>query len=161
MNPTLCDITPCSPLKVKRRIGGTCRVHFQGRRINQASAASCWFSFLTYSATLKMEATHSAETSVGFQRITSRRQVSSKPPLWELQILQSVGTHNLKLGNTQMWAVSFMARLLYSWEQSSRHPFNRRLGGHQSRWRIGKFKPIAGITPSLHICASNKGRTIA
>jgi hypothetical protein len=30
------DITPCSPLKVNRRFGGTCRLHFQGRSISQA-----------------------------------------------------------------------------------------------------------------------------
>jgi hypothetical protein len=29
------DITPCSPLKVNRRFGGTCRLHLHGRRINQ------------------------------------------------------------------------------------------------------------------------------
>jgi hypothetical protein len=27
------DITPCSPLKVNRRFGGTCCLHLQGRRI--------------------------------------------------------------------------------------------------------------------------------
>jgi hypothetical protein len=31
-----CDITPCSPLKVNQRFGGTCRLHLQGRRICQA-----------------------------------------------------------------------------------------------------------------------------
>jgi hypothetical protein len=30
------DITPCGPLKVNRRLGGTCRLHHQGRRISQA-----------------------------------------------------------------------------------------------------------------------------
>jgi hypothetical protein len=30
------DIAPCNPLKVNRRFGGTCRLHLQGRRINQA-----------------------------------------------------------------------------------------------------------------------------
>jgi hypothetical protein len=29
------DKTPCSPLKVKRRFGGKCRLHLQGRRISQ------------------------------------------------------------------------------------------------------------------------------
>jgi hypothetical protein len=27
-----CDRTPCSPLKVNQRFGGTCRLHLQGRR---------------------------------------------------------------------------------------------------------------------------------
>jgi hypothetical protein len=31
----LCDITPCSPLKVNRYFKWTCRAHLQGRRINQ------------------------------------------------------------------------------------------------------------------------------
>jgi hypothetical protein len=30
------DITPCSPLKVNRRFGGTCRLHLQGRIISRA-----------------------------------------------------------------------------------------------------------------------------
>jgi hypothetical protein len=30
-----CNITPCSPLKVSRRFGGTCRLHLQGLRISQ------------------------------------------------------------------------------------------------------------------------------
>jgi hypothetical protein len=30
------DITPCSPLKVKLRFGGTYRLHLHGRRISQA-----------------------------------------------------------------------------------------------------------------------------
>jgi hypothetical protein len=30
------EITPCSPLKINRRFGGTCRLHFHGRKIIQA-----------------------------------------------------------------------------------------------------------------------------
>jgi hypothetical protein len=30
------DMTPCSPLKVNRRFGGTCCLHLQGRIINRA-----------------------------------------------------------------------------------------------------------------------------
>jgi hypothetical protein len=29
------DITPCSPLKVNRHFGGTCRLHLQGRKISR------------------------------------------------------------------------------------------------------------------------------
>jgi hypothetical protein len=32
----LYDITPCSPLKINRRFGGTYHLHFQSRRISQA-----------------------------------------------------------------------------------------------------------------------------
>jgi hypothetical protein len=31
------DITPCSPLNVNRRFGGTYRLHLQGRRISKAT----------------------------------------------------------------------------------------------------------------------------
>jgi hypothetical protein len=30
------NITPCSPLRVNRRFGGTHRLHLQGRKISQA-----------------------------------------------------------------------------------------------------------------------------
>jgi hypothetical protein len=33
-NSVFWDITPCSPLKVKRRMGETCRLHLQGRRVS-------------------------------------------------------------------------------------------------------------------------------
>jgi hypothetical protein len=29
------DITPCRPLRIIRRFGGTCCLHFQDRRINE------------------------------------------------------------------------------------------------------------------------------
>jgi hypothetical protein len=35
-SPVFWDITPCIPLKVNRRFGGTCRVPIQVRRISQA-----------------------------------------------------------------------------------------------------------------------------
>jgi hypothetical protein len=35
-SPNFWDITFCSPLKVNRRFGGTCRLHLQSRRISQA-----------------------------------------------------------------------------------------------------------------------------
>jgi hypothetical protein len=31
----LWDTTPCSPMKVNRRFGGTCRLHLQGRIVSQ------------------------------------------------------------------------------------------------------------------------------
>jgi hypothetical protein len=34
-NPIFWDITQCSPLKVNRCFGGTCRLHLQGRRISR------------------------------------------------------------------------------------------------------------------------------
>jgi hypothetical protein len=35
-NTIFWDITPCSPLKVNRRVGGTYRLDLQGQRINRA-----------------------------------------------------------------------------------------------------------------------------
>jgi hypothetical protein len=73
---TFWDITPCSPLKVNRHFGGTCRLHHQGRRISQTRNQLCLppaftlVSCLAYTLTLKMEATCSLETSVDFQRTT-------------------------------------------------------------------------------------------
>jgi hypothetical protein len=73
------DITPCSPFKVNRRFGGTCRLHPQSRRISQRRHQhegskkhsllvpdSCWF-LGWYSFTLKMNATCCCETSVKFK----------------------------------------------------------------------------------------------
>jgi hypothetical protein len=69
------DITPCSPLSVNRRFGGTYRLHLQGRRISRALLAifshACFFAHLIF-FTLKMEAICSSETSVDTQRTTWR-----------------------------------------------------------------------------------------
>jgi hypothetical protein len=66
-------ITPCSPFKANRRLGGTYRLGVQGRRIiqarNQHEAGSKQRSYTSYS-TLNMEAKYSSETSVDFQRTT-------------------------------------------------------------------------------------------
>jgi hypothetical protein len=32
------DITPCSPLKLNQRFGGTCCLHLHGRRISQETS---------------------------------------------------------------------------------------------------------------------------
>jgi hypothetical protein len=74
------DITPCSPLKVNRRFGRTCRCHLQvGRMIqgrNKSEAgrllAACFMlvSCLDYSSTLKIEAIYFSEMSDEFHRTT-------------------------------------------------------------------------------------------
>jgi hypothetical protein len=75
------DTKPCSPLKVNRRLEGTCRLHLQSGRIRQVRnqpeklclpPAFTLVSCLVYSSTLKMEATYSSKTSVDFQRTTRR-----------------------------------------------------------------------------------------
>jgi hypothetical protein len=66
------DIMPCSPLKVRRRFRGTCRLHLKGRKITRAKSqrANRWLclpqvftqvSCSAYSSTLKIEATCSTE----------------------------------------------------------------------------------------------------
>jgi hypothetical protein len=74
------DMTPCSPLKVNRRFGGTYLFHLQGRknRLSKKPAskqvAFCLLADFAepISSTLKMEATCFSETSVETQRITWR-----------------------------------------------------------------------------------------
>jgi hypothetical protein len=59
------DITPCSPLKMNRRYGGTYRLHLQNRRTSKAVFATCFMlvSFLAYSSILRMVATCTSEMS--------------------------------------------------------------------------------------------------
>jgi hypothetical protein len=70
------DITPCSPMKVNRRSGGTYRLHLQGRRISWAKTqqslapAFTLVSCSAYSSSLKTEAICFSETSVDFQLTT-------------------------------------------------------------------------------------------
>jgi hypothetical protein len=60
------DITTCSPLKVNRWFGGTCRLYVQGRRISQArNQRETWQQ-------AELLATFFSETSIHFQLITRR-----------------------------------------------------------------------------------------
>jgi hypothetical protein len=75
---TFWDIT-CSPLKIIRCLGGTCR----SRAI--AGFAFCRFirvSCLAYCSTLKMEAVCFSETSVDFQLTARRRYIPEKKNLF-------------------------------------------------------------------------------
>jgi hypothetical protein len=63
------DITPCSPLKVKRLFGEIYRLHFQGKPPDFPLV--CCSVYLT----LKMEAICFSKISVKFQR-TTRRYIS-------------------------------------------------------------------------------------
>jgi hypothetical protein len=73
-------VTPCSPLKVNRYFGETCRFNLQGQGISQTTnqhevvASRACFTIiycLAYLFTLKIEAACSSETSVDFQRTIS------------------------------------------------------------------------------------------
>jgi hypothetical protein len=46
-SPIFLDITPCSPLKINRRLRGTCSLHLQGRRMSQHAAGSKQNRFLS------------------------------------------------------------------------------------------------------------------
>jgi hypothetical protein len=63
----LWDITQCSPLKVNRLFGGTCRLNLQGRRISQARKQQAASELgLAYSSILKLETACYSETSANF-----------------------------------------------------------------------------------------------
>jgi hypothetical protein len=97
------DVTPCSPLRVNRRFGGTCRLRLQGR-INNFSKKpaskqvastllvyhmlACWFLAENIPSTLKMEAICSSETSVDTRR-TTRRYI---PEVDTLQLITVIRT---------------------------------------------------------------------
>jgi hypothetical protein len=68
-----CGITPCSPLKVSRRFGKTCRLYIQGRKISHArnQRESRWQAELV-SCLANIEATCSSESSVDSHRTTRR-----------------------------------------------------------------------------------------
>jgi hypothetical protein len=70
----LWNITPCSPLKVNRRFGGTYRLHLQSRRISQArnqlGAGSIAFLFGLFF--YPEDGDMFSETSVHFQETTRR-----------------------------------------------------------------------------------------
>jgi hypothetical protein len=75
------DITPCSLFEVNRHFGGTYHLRIHGVRISQiryqheaALLVTCFIlvSYLTYSSTLKMEATCYSPTSIDFQQTTLR-----------------------------------------------------------------------------------------
>jgi hypothetical protein len=84
MNTTIfCNITPCSPLKIKKRFGETYRLNLQGRKIHRGRnrRENRWHSELcltldfilvsctAYCSNLKIK-TCSSETSANFQRNT-------------------------------------------------------------------------------------------
>jgi hypothetical protein len=75
------DTTQRSPSKLDRRVGGTNRLHLQGRRISQTTnqpESRCLYlphiftlvSCFAYYSTVKTETTYSSETLLEFQRAT-------------------------------------------------------------------------------------------
>jgi hypothetical protein len=68
------DMTPCSPLSLNLRFGGTYRLHLQGRRNRLILLATCLLAGFSepISSTLKMEAICSSETSAETQGTRKR-----------------------------------------------------------------------------------------
>jgi hypothetical protein len=99
------DLTPCSPLNVNRRFGGTYRLHLQGRKISSAChlLSRCFFCS-TYSSTLKMEAICSSETSVDSQR-TKRRYIPEDSTL-----------HNRRCENPRCFCIYLFSRFIFVME---------------------------------------------
>jgi hypothetical protein len=90
----LWDITPCSPLKVNQRFGGTYRLHLQGLSPPAFTLVSC----TAYFSTLTMEARCSSETSVDFQQ-TARRYIPEDGTLLDDRGLLLGGGKSLSLRN--------------------------------------------------------------
>lgn len=67
-------VTPCSLVKVQRRLGRICLVHLQARRESRKRESAFLFlvSCSAYSSTQIMDVVRSSETSVIIHRITWR-----------------------------------------------------------------------------------------
>jgi hypothetical protein len=110
------DITLCNPLKVKRRFGGTCRLHLQGRRISQALHQRDAGGKQRCYDTTEMEATCSSETVVDFQRTT-----------W-CYIPEDRNLHNHRSENLKSYIESYQFyQLLHTVLRSQRSNLSRRL----------------------------------
>jgi hypothetical protein len=83
------DATPCSPVEVHRRFGGTYCPHPQGAKVNQARS-KLQATFLASSSTLKMEAVYYFDSSVNFYH--ARRHCISEDTV--ISIVTAVRTPN-------------------------------------------------------------------
>jgi hypothetical protein len=113
------DIMPCSPLKVKRRFGGTNCLHLQGQRIRRARNQSelslppafTLVSCSAYSSTLKIEAICSSQTSVYFQQMTRRyipEYSTLQLSMYLFKLLHLSGTNN-KVHGQLVYSMDFIS----------------------------------------------------
>jgi hypothetical protein len=87
----ICNITPCSPVKVNRRFGVTYRLHPQVRYGGEVVCFTLVYC-LASSLTLQVEAVYSSETCTEFNR-TTRRYVSEDGTLYNTFCFQhEIGT---------------------------------------------------------------------
>jgi hypothetical protein len=77
-SPFFWDTTPCSPLSVNRRFGGTYGLHIHFRKDGKLLR---WFLAQLIFSNMKMEAVCSSETSVDTQRATWRYIPEKGTPL--------------------------------------------------------------------------------
>jgi hypothetical protein len=84
------DITPCSPLKVNWRFGGTCRLHLQGRKISRArnQRESRWQADPEDGGDMFLR--NVGWNSTDYTASYPRRWYSLYPQLWIPQILQKI-----------------------------------------------------------------------
>jgi hypothetical protein len=95
------DITPCSPLRVNRRFGGTYRLHILGRKMSSVrnhhesrslppafTLVSCGIFFFDPEYWGDMFLLNVDWHSTDYRALYLRRLYSSQPRLWEPQILQ-------------------------------------------------------------------------
>jgi hypothetical protein len=121
------DITPCSPLKVNGRLGGTCSLHLQGRRIGRTrnrreagskNSSACYLLHPCFLLGLffKLEATSSSETSADVQWTTA---VRSSGPTTEITfwygIVNTCITRTGSPKNIFVWNVEFV-NIYFCWE---------------------------------------------
>jgi hypothetical protein len=111
-SPVFWDIIPCRPLKANRRLGGTCCLQLQARRINQAEnqreflLATCFMlSFLVYYSTMKIKAICSSEASVDAGR-TTRRYIREDRTLNTLRVLHGYVTWSFAVGEASSFRMN-------------------------------------------------------
>jgi hypothetical protein len=100
-------ITPCMPLKIIQRFGGTCRVHLQGPRISQVRYRPAFLvSYLPYSSTLKMKEACSPQRSAGFQmtilRCIPEDRTIRNNCCWDLKLCTGPSQHGMASLNMRM-----------------------------------------------------------
>jgi hypothetical protein len=140
------DITLRIPLRVNRRVGGTCRLHFQGRSVSQAryqrEAGSKPVTSLACSSTLKMKATCSSETSVHFQR-TTRRYIPEDRTLhnYRCENLKSYNTVTVFEQSPHSRADHKPCHLYYYFKSfmSFEHHYETRGGSRKFLWNVVNF----------------------
>jgi hypothetical protein len=103
------NVTPCSPMKVNGRFGGTYRLHFQGRWVSQKRnehelgskhSSSGWSLHGALALILKMEAICSSKMSVDFHQTSTASYnpataVKTSNPTWMCLMFRKTNDRNI------------------------------------------------------------------